>query len=117
MAAKPKKTSKSTLNTEFSSGKKLTMRDIFKFWRKKEEEITFVEENQSVEDKSSQNTTENWITMTIIDDFGMINGWIYTINEEQVQKFFQFIKEKAFYQQLWPQIVMNKFKDIIWYDK
>lgn len=42
------------------------------------------------------------------------NIW-YHITEEWVQKFFQFIKEKAFYQQLWPLVVINKFKDIIGY--
>ena len=42
------------------------------------------------------------------------NTWYY-ITDEWVQKFFQFIKEKAFYQQLWPLVVINKFKDIIGY--
>lgn len=121
MTAKSKKTGKSSVEKVFwwenkkkineFWKKKLTMRDFFWFWSNNNEN------NQVIEDKTAINNENNWITMTIIDDSNIINHWIYTINDEQVQKFFQFIKEKAFYQQLWPQIVMNKFKEIIWYDK
>ena len=86
--------------------KKLTMKDIF-FPKKEIEEdisiITNIEEN------------DGWFDI-IHSHVEEISKWEwYYITEEWVQKFFQFIKEKAFYQQLWPLVVINKFKDIIGY--
>ena len=111
MQQKQSKIAKGKVKKSFWWEKKLTMRDfkLSSWWKRTE--IWYID------DRSSQNTESNGITMTIIDDTWNINRWIYTISDDQVQKFFQFIKEKAFYQQLWPQIVMNKFKDIIWYDE
>ncbi len=111
MQQKSTKWSKKSTKKSFWWEKKLTMRDI---WNK----------------KWTVTANSTWVMQVKANDFVDINTgtswyiefpnskWLhYTITEEQVQKFFQFIKEKAFYQQLWPQIVMNKFKDIIWYDK
>ena len=90
--------------------KKLTMRDISS---KKE-----IERDIKPNTITHIDVEENNDGFVVVNDveFKIENVW-YHITEEWVQKFFQFIKEKAFYQQLWPLVVINKFKDIIGYNK
>lgn len=96
--------------------KKLTMKDIFFPKKEIEEDISSkkeIEKDISIITNIEEN--DGWFDI-IHSHVEEISKWEwYYITEEWVKKFFQFIKEKAFYQQLWPLVIINKFKDIIWY--
>lgn len=86
--------------------KKLTMRDISP---KKEIDI----KPNTITHIDLEENNDGFVVINDVE-VKLEDIWYY-ITEEWVQRFFQFIKEKAFYQQLWPLVVINKFKDIIGY--